>query len=754
MKSNRLHTLLLSVAALFALQMPARGLECSLKAVDNLPLVQKACRILEEELRNRTVVAGLELDEIVIGIESSMEYSCLTELAATGPEGFKICFDGKRAIVAGHDARGVLFGVGKLLRMGKADNLSSTPANPYRPTNYNPNPRFQNQTDPQALALFDSHVRDIALFGGNGVQLLRQTPPEWVEIVKSYGLDVWIITYDNADPQEFRSPSGVKNQLDFRRKLIGRLPAIDHYIMKSGDPGDLQIEDFFNFSSLEAKVLHNYFPEAKIWVVPQHYKDAPEEYFTKACEKAADSEWLHGLVAGCWTRLTAEEIRSRIPARLHLIQGPDITHIYSDMYPARNMDPALARSLGRICIHIAPATQKHNHNLADKFCEGSAVYSEGTTDDLHKCLWVALDWNPEADAEELVREYARLFLPGVDEERYARGVMAIEKNATGPLESSEGMLDCLSDWNAMEKEAAAGVKDNPKFLMPLLRANFDAYIYKRWMRDLPVEKKCYDLLAAASGNPSKTMGQVRGALRQTEVCVDKDLKARCLDLYHRLYKDKERWMIENQPNMLISQMDLPLIDSGYISEELDRIGRIPGKKETLAALRDLGNRFRSVPGVVYFNMGDFSTENVTGIDAGWQWDPAYLKHPFRGFGCAAKRFTIDGMKMSGGYAPRAWLVQAGMYYDQPMKLVFPGLEPGASYKLRVAYTGEIARSRVQVKLTQNGKVVHRPILIATEVEGEWPLPFPASDEGSIELEWKPNYGCRGVGVAEVVFIRQ
>ena len=106
MKSNRLHTLLLSVAALFALQMPASGLECSLKAVDNLPLVQKACRILEEELRNRTVVAGLELDEIVIGIESSMEYSCLTELAATGPEGFKISFDGKRAIVAGHDALG------------------------------------------------------------------------------------------------------------------------------------------------------------------------------------------------------------------------------------------------------------------------------------------------------------------------------------------------------------------------------------------------------------------------------------------------------------------------------------------------------------------------------------------------------------------------------------------------------------------------------------------------------------------------
>lgn len=746
--------ILLLTTCFFAREAAASEVGITVSAVSTDGVVQKAA----EALRYYLSIPGrkaLPCGKVVIGVEDDFSCQSLNELGQTGPDGYKICKDGNDIIIAGNNARGALYGVGALIRMEEFHPVCSTPENDFRVSCFSGNTRFADQRDPQAIRIFDGQVRDVALFGANGIQLLRNAPSEWIDVVHSWGLDVWIVTWDNESPSEFRSPSGIRQLLNTRKSRVDSYPWLDHYIVKSGDPGDLDIDTFFSFTSMEAKVVRNRFPEARIWVCPQHYKDAPAEYFEKACSLASESDWLYGVMAGCWTRFPAEKMRSLLPERLRMIQGPDVTHIYSDMYPARDMDLPLARSLGRICIHIAPETQKHNHNLADRFCDGSQIYSEGTTDDIHKCLWAALDWNPSADAAELVREYARVFLPGLDDAEFAKGVMAVERNAIGPLEKSDGMLDNLALWQKLESSAGPETLDNPRFLMPLLRAHFDAYIYKRWVRDLPIETACYDLMASAQGNPAKTMNKVRKLLSGTEPCVDKDLRKKCESLYSRLYRDKGRWMIQNQENFFMSQMDLPLIDSGYINEELDRIRSMGGgKKEILAAVRSLGERFRSTKERIYFNLGDFSTESVTGISSGWDADPAFLTHPVRNFGCAARRFAIDGMKMSGGYAPRAWLVQAGMWYDQPMVLSFGGLEPGCYYTVRVTYAGEPAKIPSHVKLTQGGKLVHRPLLFSREIEGEWNLPLPASEDGSVTLEWKANYGERGVCVAEVALIKR
>ena len=744
-------SLILSLLCLALSGTPSAGQEIS--CISNHPVVHKAAESLDYYL-NKGCCSWLHGKKVAIGLEPDFDSEELERLAPISEEGYKIAEDNERILIVGGSPRGTLYGVGALLRMESFRQCSSSPSNSFRVTNYNANPRFQNQTDPQALKVFEGQVRDIALFGANGVELLRSVPAEWVEIVHSYGLDVWIVTWDNGSPSEYKNAEGIRNQLRARKSWIESKPWIDHYLIKSGDPGDLDPEDFFAFSSMEAGILHNKFPEAKIWVCPQHYKDAPLSYFEKACKYASEAHWLYGIMAGCWTRLTAAEVRTRIPENLHLIQGPDITHIYSDMYPALDMDLALARSLGRICIHIAPNTQKHNHNLADKDCEGSCIYSEGTTDDIHKCLWASLDWEPDKDIRELLREYARVFLPGIDDCRFADGVLAIENNAIGPLEKNPDILENLALWQKLEDDAPADIIGNPRFLMPLLRAHFDAYIFKRWTRDLKLELECYDILSAADGKAAKVMGLVRKKLAETDVCIDKDLRTKCEKIYAKLSKDKEKWMFENQPNMYISQMDLPLIDSGFITEELDRIAGIPGNREVLLELRALGTRFRSTPGKKYYNLGDSSTEDITGIVAGWDADPAFLKHPFRGYGCASRKFIIDGKKMSGGYAPRSWLVQVGIWYDQPLKLSFKDLEPGCYYTLRLTYAGEPAKIPSHVKLTQNGDLVHRPIFFNSEIEGEWSLPHPADEKGSITLEWKCNYGERGVTIAEASLIKK
>lgn len=747
MNKKRL-SVLLSVCFYACLSLTAEA--SSVHIVTENPVIVKVADFLQNEIHSR----GLDWN-VSMGLESDFQDSQLQALPEISEDGFKILVsdDLKDVIIAGNNSRGVIYGVGKLLRMDTPKSMSQTPVNRYRVQNFNGNPRFQSQTDPACLKLFNEYFRDVALFGANGIEILRNTPNEIIDIIKSWGLEVWIVTYDNASPATFRNPQGLKNELDFRCSLINNLSWIDHYNIKSGDPGDLPIDDFFNFTEMEATVVRNKFPEAKIWITPQHFKDAPQEYFEKACQHMNDSPWVDGAIAGCWTRFTAREMRERLRPDISLIQGPDITHIYSNMYPARDMDLALARSLGRICIDVSPATQKHIHNLADRWCDGSQCYSEGTTDDLHKCLWSALDYDPSIDVHEFLCEYSRLFFPELDENVFADAVLAVEQNAIGPLEKSTGMPETLKLWESLETSASESTLENPRFLMLELRACFDTYIYKRWMRDLPLEQECYELMVSSEDKTGKICSRIRTILQQSDICVDSFLKNKCQSLYQKVYKDKRKWMIQNQPNFLMEQMDIPLTDQLYICYALDGISTIPNQKEAREELRKLGTRFRSTPERIYFNLGDFSTEHITLIDSLWAEDPAYLKHPVRMFGCHAKKFIISGNTMRDGTpAPRAWLVQAGQYYDSPMCLTFPGLKPGALYKVQITYAGEVARSPVNIKLTQDGKIVHRPLRVASEVEGEWTLPLPCDEEGKISLEWKCNYGERGVAVAEIAFV--
>lgn len=76
----------------------------------------------------------------------------------------------------------------------------------------------------------------------NSIEMLRHVPADYIRIAKSYGLDVWIVTYDNGP--DFESERGEATELRFRENIFKRLPTIDHWCIKSGDPGDLTLERF------------------------------------------------------------------------------------------------------------------------------------------------------------------------------------------------------------------------------------------------------------------------------------------------------------------------------------------------------------------------------------------------------------------------------------------------------------------------------------------------------------------------------
>ncbi len=752
--------------------------KASISVVGTDPLVIKSANVLSEEIEKRLgqpIVISDNNDglKIILGCESEVrtQYpsvaSCLDALPATKTDGYKLVFSAsdKSIVVAGHDPRGVLYGAGRILRMsdisGKgffvpADTMfASSPAYPVRGHEVLPSPRAKSPDEEWAKANFDQYVRELALFGMNSIEMLRHVPADYVKIAKSYGMDIWIVTYDNGP--DFVTPKGVQTELRFRENMFKNLPVIDNWCMKSGDPGELPLDLFFDFSAKEAALLKKYHPEARIWLSPQHFTNAPESYFEEFCKRTNALDWVDGVAFGPWCRMPVKELREKIREDLPIRNFPDITHIYSCQYPAYSLPLPMAMTLGRICINPAPVAQKHIHDLFDEYTCGSLTYSEGTNDDFNKFLWLMLDWNPDMSAEEAVREYARFFFGKELESSFAEGIFALERNLIGPLETNTGIHETLKLWQSIEAEADESLSENARFLMPVLRAHYDAYIYERWKYELQVENDAYRaLMTADKKGSSKAITQAKKILSLPQrKPVAMELKKRCLELYDKVYDDPARWTMEYQHCPLIDQIDISLNDREWLNMKLDEIYAMGSDRERAEAIDGLLSRTDPGPGGLYFNLGDHSSESITRTDENWKTDPSHISTPHCGLGGKMKKgFVMTHNGFDGKPVPRAWLTQAGIYYDQPLSLTFSGLDPGAEYKVRIVYTGEANKFKSHVRLEADGVIVHHPFRLDGDMVREYDLPSGVSDDGKVTMTWKCNDGERGVHIAEIFFIKR
>ena len=169
---------------------------------------------------------------IAIGLEGELgnfpkEYqTAISVMEATGEEGYKIAVleGSKTVLIIGNDSRGVLFGVGKLLRKMEMrpgqilvpNNLkiASTPTYPIRGHQLGYRPKT-NSYDAWSVAQFDSYIRDLAIFGANSIEIMpprtdddftsvhMQIPAikmiaEQSKICDSYDMDVWVLVSEHG----------------------------------------------------------------------------------------------------------------------------------------------------------------------------------------------------------------------------------------------------------------------------------------------------------------------------------------------------------------------------------------------------------------------------------------------------------------------------------------------------------------------------------------------------------------------------
>ncbi len=775
----------------------------------NNPQVLKAVTVLKEEIAKRSRIQLPVLKKwpkksaenlIVVGIEKDLNFlpsefsAALAQLPATRPEGYKLLEmeNEELMLIAGHDSRGVLYGVGKFLRSLEMEpdriegigtlRISSSPQYPLRGHQMGYRPKT-NAYDAWGVKEYDSYIRDLAIFGANSIEIMPpRTDDDFTSvhmkipaiemmvhqsrICSDYGLDVWM-WYPNLG-SDYTTPDSIRKELAEREEVFSLLPKLDALFVPAGDPGNLEPDVLFDWLELEADLLKKYHPNAKIWVSPQVFKPS-EDWFKVFFERVnSKPEWFGGIVYGPWIKLTLQEVKSRlspdIPVRLY----PDITHMLSCQYPLPEWDLAYAMTLGRECINPRPRDEKYIHNLYAHYAQGSISYSEGTNDDVNKFVWSGQDWNSSTPVMETLREYARYFIGPGYTETAAQGLMALERNLQGPLLINDQVQITLQQWQDMEADAPDYVLSNPRFQSGLIRAYFDAYVQRRLIYETHLERQARNILEQAQKSGSlKALTEAKNILLQANKNpVSPELRERCYALADSLFRTfKAQLTVEKHHAMpgrgnFIDNIDVPLNDALWLLDQFARIEKLTEENERLEAIDKMLNRTNPGPGGFYDNFGSPASWKRIRSAKRWEEDPSSLESPRVSFGVGLQGedwvHEVVAKGFEGLTTPLAWMVQINTLYDTPLVAEYDNLNPEAEYILRIAYTG---RFRASIKLEADGVLIHNYIRMGTQPIHEFELPAEITRDGKVTFTWSAGTddhsgGERGSQVAEIWLIRK
>ena len=239
---------------------------------------------------------------------------------AARPEGFRIDRDGDALIVTGNDARGVLYGVGWLLRHLEVRRSSvllpdalldggpvrSAPHYPLRGHQIGYRPKTNSYAG-WTVAEWEQYIRELAIFGANAVEVI---PPVSDDAPRLRPLPAAADRHDaggignrrplRRGPVDLVSPlesdygdaATVRRALAEWREVFAALPRIDAVFIPGGDPGSTPASLLLALAERQKASLHDLHPRAQMWIAPQGFHGADEEHFYAALEDGLD--WLDG----------------------------------------------------------------------------------------------------------------------------------------------------------------------------------------------------------------------------------------------------------------------------------------------------------------------------------------------------------------------------------------------------------------------------------------------------------------------------
>ena len=659
-----------------------------------------AAIVLVEEVEKRTGIRMASATAMPVG-----QPAIVLTTQTYRPEGYRLALEANGNVrIAGGDARGVLFGVGGLLRAldyapgrlsleGPLD-VTTAPASPirghqlgYRAT--------ANSWDAWTIPQFEQYIRELALFGVNSIENIpfqdakssplmkvprREMNRAMSEICRRYGLDYWVWTPASFDLNDATRRAALLAQFD---ELFADSPTLTGVFVPGGDPGDnppglvmALLEDI----ARRMKPIH---PRAKLWLSLQGFNAQKEEAVYRYLEER-QPEWLGGLVAGP-SSPPIVRTRQRLNPRYQLRLYPDLTHNKICQYQVPDWDQAYALTLGREAVNPRPAEFALVHNRYAAASDGFISYSDGVHDDVNKVIWSALAWNPSLSVREILRQYVRLHFDSTLAEEIADAILALERNWHGPLVDNGAVEGTLLTWSRLE-QTAPRLGANWRRQMCVLRAVYDAYVRRRLLNEMELEAGANAILAEAGKRGAEPAIDAAMAVLNRAVTqpVGAGLRARIFELCEKLNQSiglqtsVEKYQASGaERGAVLDFVDVPLNNRWWLEDEFQKVRAMRSEQDKQARLIALARWENPGPGSFYDDIGREGRSPRVDGDAEQEADS------FRG------PEPIFWWWDSGRSRARlSW--QTTMW---PRRMVYEGLDPNGVYTVR---TGGQGQSRLRI----------------------------------------------------------
>jgi hypothetical protein len=742
---------------------------------------QKAVQMLVEEIHHRSRVKlgighdpGQNLPEIHVLTEAqsgSLPAVLKTQPVANQAEGFAIYSLEKpsRIYVIGHDDRGVLFGLGRLLRelnltrdrveLTQPLKIVSSPKTKIRGHQLGYRPKT-NSYDAWDIDQWEQYYRDLIAFGTNAIELIPPRsdddadslhfprPPlemmvKMSKLADDYGIDLWI--WYPAIDGDYSEPAMVEFALKEWAEVFKVLPRIDVVFVPGGDPGHMRPMHMMKLLEKQTVSLKKYHPKAQMWMSPQSFNRVWFDEFIEIMK--GQPKWLSGIAFGPQNLIELKTLRELIPAKYPIRGYPDITHNLSCQHPVTNWDFAFALTQGREAINPRPYDQAAIFKSYQPYTIGFISYSEGCHDDVNKIIWSGLAWDPDATVRSILRDYSKFFIGPEYQDGFAEALIQLENNWRGPLIANTGVETTLEQFQSMEKAAAPAVLRNWRFQQPLYRAYYDAWLRYKLISETARQQEAEALLRQATMN--KTNSYLVKAIARLQTSdtemVAPELRNRVNELADSLFQTAKMQLAtvkyHGMPGRGTSQdrIDVPLNDRPWLVPQLQGIQGLKTDQERLEAISTLLNRTNPGPGGFYDDLGDPARQPHLVLEKSFADDPEVRHSVFNGF-----EYRLE--------APIAWCRYAQTMYDHPIVMKYNELNKDQEYKLRVTYAGD--NFRIKIQLVADGRMIHPPMMKPNPHKTlEFALPKELTADGKLELKFNRDPGVGGNGracqVAEV-----
>lgn len=706
-----------------------------------------AIRMLQEEVAHRTsinlvqtsdwgkgtFIAMATINDLTIN-EVQVPKRTGQNLPELKQEGYRIFCDkkdGRDVIwIIGADERGILYGIGKLLRtvimtrkkifLENPLDIASSPMQSirghqlgYRNTN--------NSTDAWDVEKYEQYIRDLVIFGTNSIEmipgddeprnvLMPLAPQEMnmkvSEICAIYGIDYWVWTPAGCD---LKDTVLRQKQLDYYNQFYKNCPKLDNVFFPGGDPGDNHPREVMPFLKDLHDRLVKYHPNAGMWISLQGFSAEQIDYFYTYLEKNKP-DWLRGIVSGPSSPSIAET-RFRLPSKYKHRHYPDITHNVRCDYPVVNWDQAYMLTIGREGINPMPNYYSKIHATYAPFTDGFITYSDGAHDDVNKIIWSMCGWNIDEEPMAIMQDYCRYFFGPELATKVSNGIFALEQNWVGPIRKNGGIEINFEYWRKLEKENPQ-LAGNWRWQMLVLRSYYDTYQRRRKIYEEGLEKKAYEVLETAKEIGSeKAMSEALKLVNYSDTKPqNQDLQAKiakyCDDLFLSIgyQSDVEKYHASNSQRSCILQfMNYPLNNRWWLTDEFKKVSEMDSESKKLERLEVIRTWENPGPGSYY--------DNISNIETG----PRVLTTSYD---------ATDVAWWEGGKTRKRLSSQL---FQQNPELVYENLDFNGRYNIRVSGRGDALLRVDGFRLD--------PIVYDKEIGGfkEFVVPKNLTQDGTIKV---------------------